>query len=119
MQALKYWAKCLTLDAIIVALFILWKRDGSDGAGNIFLAFIWLTSIFKLLGGLVMNKTNFEKGPKRPTGFSTYDHITEAILFGALAFYGMFVLSVVRVVAHLLMEGARNREPKVKTGGAV
>lgn len=110
MKSIKYWAKCIVMDAFMASLFVLWKGYGIDGAGNVFLTLVWVGIVIGLIAGFSADKTSFKT--KRPAGFLVYHRLTDFACICALAFYGMFVTAALMATAHLMLEAAREREPK-------
>ena len=112
MNDLKYWLKALSIDMALAIAIVAWKGNGIEGAGNIAVTWLWLTSSLAFLFGILCDKTAFKQA--RPAGFKTYRFATEAALFGVLTFYGLIGLSVFRFASLMLLEVARIREPKAK-----
>lgn len=111
--AVKYWSKALFIDALVFGALWLWQVHGLEGAGNVFLFATWSVTIVTLLAGMVMTKTDFEKTP-RPPGFVVWHFVSEVLLLAGMVWVGLIFLSIVRLLAVLMLEAARDREPKVK-----
>lgn len=111
MWAAKYWLRAITCDLALLAAFVLWKGYGNEGAGNVVVAGLWFLTCLAMAVGFTLDRTYFEKNP-RPPGFAFYHKATDLIWLVALAYYGMFWLAGFFAVGHILLDVAREREPK-------
>lgn len=113
MSDLRYWATSVAGDMGLLAVAILWKVYGLEGAGDAFLFFVWVGIVFRFLLSLALGKPEAEVDlGKRPPGFSTYHACTEILMIGFLAWHGYIVTAVFYVSFLVAYEGARNEYMK-------
>lgn len=115
MKLLKVFLKSILIDGSIAALFVLWKGYGIEGAGNILLTFLWILFVITFLTMFVADKTHFKNQEiySHPA-YKAYDITTDVIFFCVLAYYGLIVLAVLKVVTKIGIMAAKDREPKKK-----
>jgi hypothetical protein len=111
-ENLKYWIKCILIDAALIAMLFIWQEHGNDGAGNVAVSLLWLGVTVRMTVGLFGDKSWFEKSPRRPPGFNGYNNVSELIFFAVLSYYGLFWLAGLNLLGFLFFEAARDREPK-------
>ncbi|PLP96942.1 hypothetical protein [Cupriavidus pauculus] len=113
MKAMRYWLKAILIDAAVFGTLWYHMDTGSEGAARAFQVFAWFFTLLLLFFGLFGDKSQLS-GIQRPKGMKTYHYITEILLVWLTAWAGMWVLAAFRLLATLLAEAARDREPKVK-----
>jgi hypothetical protein len=118
MKSLKQWLWTIIIDVILIASAYYWRFEKIDGAGNIFIAYIWYVIAFKALIGLTFDRTWFEKNPDAP-GIRIHSFIAGIAFVAVLTWIGYAWTIGFYILASLLFDIARMREPKEKkTGGA-
>lgn len=115
MKSLLYWIKSILADALIYALAYFYLAHSINSALDVLTFWCWTITIIRAFAGWTCDKTTFEKNP-RPSGFNIYHGITEILLISFLVFVGCTVLASFYLIALILIEGARNRDPKAKVG---
>lgn len=116
MSALKYRTTAVGIDAIIAAMAYLWIAQKIEGAGNVLALIVWTLIVVRTLAGLTYDKTSFKK--KRPAGFGYYRAVTGLALIGFLSWFGMMWTAGFYTLSAVLIEAARNKEPRAKKEGS-
>jgi hypothetical protein len=113
MKTFIYWAFGIITDLILLGLFYAWKGVGIQNAGDVVIFWMWSLTVITLLVAFLGDKTMFEDKP-RPPGFVWYHGASEVVFISILVWFGFVWLPAVRLVASILLEGARKRESKAK-----
>jgi len=113
MKTMKQWASTIFFDAILIAAAYFWLAEKIEGAGNIFLFIAWFFALYKLVIGFSFDSTWFEKNPLAP-GIRTHSMIARPVLIGVLVWTGSFWTAGIYVLATLMYEAARLKEPTAK-----
>lgn len=101
------WIKALFWDGGTIALFILWKQYGYEGAGNVVLGYLWFTSVIWFLGSFLLDKKMVDEQPKQTWLRRSYRFVLRIGMLTALAWYGYFALAFFFIISRAMFDGRR------------
>lgn len=107
MEALRKWTLSIITDVFLAGLLYLWIFRGVDGAGNVAMFIIWTVVILRIVVFVLADKLEDVSGLKRPTGFTSYNAITEIALVIFLVWFGLLATATAYFTSFLLFEAAR------------
>lgn len=112
MKPLQYWLTAVGSDLILAAMFYSFAVYHSAASLDVAVFWIWVITAVRTLVAFNSDSSTFEKKP-RPAGFVWYHAASEIALISALVWFGFAWLPAMYLISSLLMEGARNRKPKM------
>lgn len=111
MKPITYWATALVSDSALFAGLYFGVTLPLEQLVSLVVFWAWAGTTLCLIVGLLGDKTVFKMHP-RPKGFAAYHWATEIGMISAFVVLGYLWLPIARLVGVMLVEGARNREPK-------